>query len=115
MSYIQKHLGGKDRGIKFNQLAIITFWQKIDPENYKATANYAMVYAGLVANCYVKGVEKDFTFEEVCDWVDQLSQEDINDIDKCLSETQVYKNAISADEKVAEPNKKKLKNTIVKV
>lgn len=115
MSYIQKNILGKDRGLKFNQYAMIILSQKVDPENYQQTANYAMIYAGLAANCYVKGIEKDFTFEQVCDFVDTMSQEDINDIDACLGETQVYKNAIAAGDKTAKPSKKKSKNTTVKV
>lgn len=115
MSYIQIEIGGKLRGLKFNQYAMIILSQKVDPDNYNDTANYAMVYAGLTANCYVKGIEKDFTFEEVCDWVDLLSQKDIDDIDACLGETLAYKNLIAANEKKTVSDKKKLKSTIVKV
>jgi len=115
MSYIKIEIGGKERGLKFNQLAVIILAQKVDAENYAGTANYAMVYAGLSANCYVKGEERDFTFEEVCDWVDLLTQDDINKIDACLSGTIAYKKLIDENKKVKEPGKKKSKSTTVKV
>jgi len=115
MSYIQIEIGGKLRGLKFNQLAIVILSQKADPERYSETANYAMVFAGLTANCYVKQDPADFTFEEVCDWVDLLSQETIDAIDKALGEAQAYRKWIDATKKNVASSKKKLKNTTVKV
>ena len=53
MSYIQINIGGKLRGLKFNQYAVIVMAQKSDLENYEATAGYAMVYAGLKAKSYM--------------------------------------------------------------
>ena len=110
MNYINVEIGGKNRGLKFNQLAIIILSQKADTDNYAATANYAMVYAGLKANCYVKEVEADFTYEDVCDWVDALPQETLTAIDNCLAETQVYKDLVErakGDEVVSKKKSKK--------
>ncbi len=71
MSYIQIEIGGKERGLKFNQLAI----EIIASYNDGATTSsfmYAMYYGGLRGNSYVKREETDYTFEQVCDWVDEL-------------------------------------------
>lgn len=108
MSYIKLELGGKDRGLKFNQLALEIM------SGYASatvtTANvYAMFYGGLRGNSYVKREEPDYTFEEVCDWVDLLYAEKKTDIikqvEQVLTETQVYKSLIEV--KKDDPPKKK--------
>jgi len=70
MSYIQINIGGKLRGWKVNQLTLEEWSKRMGATNTSAV--YSAVNAGLVANCYVKGIEPDFTFEDVCDWCDQL-------------------------------------------
>jgi len=115
MSYIQIEIGGKPRGLKFNQYAVITMAKYADLENYEATAGYAMVYGGLKANLFVKRQEADFTFEDVCDWVDALPQEDLLKVYEVFAETQAYKNLIEkGKEKEEEVTKKKLKSNNVK-
>ena len=91
MSYIQINIGGKLRGLKFNKAAMIILSQKVDYNNYAATSNYALIYAGLKANNFLNEVEDDFTFEQVCDWADELTVDTINAIAKCFQETQAYK------------------------
>jgi hypothetical protein len=103
MSYIKINIGGKERGLKFNQGALITFQSKIDPENIAATTGYALVWAGLKANAYVKGEEFTETFETVCDWVDELPEETILEVIKTFQETQAYQKLIPE-----EKGKKKL-------
>lgn len=109
MSYIQIEIGGKIRGLKFNQMAVVILAQKADHQNFAATGNYAMIYGGLCANLYVKGEEKDFTFEEVCDWVDALPQETLTAVDNCLQEAESYKRLIEKGQKEIVIDKKKLK------
>lgn len=109
MSYIQIEIGGKLRGLKFNQMAVVILAQKADYQNFAATGNYAMIYGGLKANCYVKSEEPDFTFEEVCDWVDSLSQETLTAIDNCLQEAESYKRLLEKGQKETVIDKKKLK------
>ncbi len=46
MSYIQLELGGKARGLKFNQMAVITMTNYLDFNNLAATYGYALIYAG---------------------------------------------------------------------
>ena len=112
MSYIKILIGGKERGLKFNQMAVVVMAQKADIENYAATAGYAMVYAGLKANCFVKSEECDFTFEQVCDWVENLSPETMLSIYEVFQSTQAYKALIEKGiEKPEVITKKKLKST----
>ena len=104
MSYCKINIGGKERGLKFNQGAIIIMSQTVNPAYYTATINYATVYGGLMGNCIVKREEPDFTFEEVTEWVDAMSKEDLAIVDEALNQAEAYKKLISA---VAEPVKKK--------
>lgn len=79
MSYIQiKDFGGKDRGLKFNQIAF-----NINSEymgDTQAESLYAMFYGGLVGNSKVKREEIDYTYEDVTEWVDKLIKENRKDI-----------------------------------
>lgn len=99
MSYVNV----KGRGLKFNQMAVIILAQKADPDNWAASSVYAMCWAGLKANAYVKGEELDLNFEQVCDWVDSLSDDELKSIDDALTEAEAYKKLLK-DEK---PEKKK--------
>lgn len=101
MSYIKINIGGQDRGLKFNQGALVTFQTKIDPDNIAGTTGYALIWAGLKANAYVKGEEFTETFETVCDWVDELPEGVILEVVKTFQETQMY-------QKMLPDNKKKL-------
>ena len=127
MSYIQVEIGGKLRGLKFNQMAIVIMAQKADQENYAATANYAMVWGGLKANAYQK--EEDLAdmqevdgkqvsvpvkFADVVDWVDNLKGEVLDSIFNVLKETEKYKEMVEANQKEVVTDKKKLKSTTPK-
>ena len=113
MIYIQINLGGKERGLKFNQMSVITMTKYLDFENIPATYGYAIVYAGLVANCYVKREEPDFTFEQICDLVDEMSLDDITKVRDCFEATQVFKSLLPKEEEVM--TKKKPKSSKEKV
>lgn len=75
--YIQADILGKTRGLKFGSLAA----ENILPElaqlgvitggNYSSAMLSVVIYWGLYNNCFVKRQEMDFTFEQVCDWVDE--------------------------------------------
>lgn len=107
MSYLQLELGGKLRGLKFNQLAI----EIISTHNDNSTQSafmYAMIYGGLMGNSYVKREEPDYTFENVCDWVDVMENkaEAIAKVTDVLTSTQVWKNLVKAGEEITEEKKK---------
>ena len=110
MSYTQIEIGGKLRGLKFNKMAQLILQDKVMAGNLMSGV-YALVYAGLVSNDYVKGVEPDYTFENVCDWTDNLSEDAMLKIQDAYQLTEAYKagQAYLADAKKKE-NHKPLKN-----
>ncbi len=114
MSYIQLELGGKARGLKFNQMAVITMTNYLDFDNLAATYGYALVYAGLVANCYVKREEPDFTFEQVCDWVETLTPEQLTQVRTVFESTQTFKTLQENAEPKEEMTKKKQRSSKAK-
>lgn len=73
MNYIQVELGGQLRGWKVNQMTIEIWSKLLNQDAFNSSSNYGAVYGGLVANCEAKRIEPDFTFEQVCDWVDELN------------------------------------------
>ncbi len=106
MSYVQIEIGGKKRGWKFNKMAELTFKERIVPGN-EMTAVYALVYAGLEANCYVKREEPDFTFETVCDWCDNISSETANAVKAAFEESETYKNGVAYKKELEALQKKR--------
>ena len=111
MSYIKIELGGKERGLKFNQLALEIIRSKSNPLSDIQNV-YALFYGGLRGNSFVKEEEPDYTFENVCDWVDEIYvKPDAADIIKKVSEvftsTQMYQSIIKdAKEEKKRPPKK---------
>ena len=108
MSYIKVNLGGKERGLKFNQLAI----EVIGLHNNSGTNTgfiYAMFYGGLKGNSFVKGEEPDYTFEDVCDWVDGLENKEgvIALVTNAMSETQIWKSLVKKGQEIVDEEEKK--------
>jgi len=126
MSYIKVDLGGKERGLKFNQLALETYVKNIDfTGGSVVSAVYATFYAGLIGNSYAKQEDVDYTFENVTDWVDTLyaegRKEDIERVCNAWEETLVYRNWLAEFKErvrtILEPEadskpKKKMKSTL---
>lgn len=119
MSYIQIEIGGKLRGLKFNQGALMLMNEK-QPEGTLSFTSCAMIYAGLFTNCYVKSVEfvdKDgdketpITFEMVCDWVEELEESTIIDVMTCFQQINAFKKTLKKEEPESEEDKKKLEAT----
>ncbi len=113
MSYIKIELGGKERGLKFNQLALEEMTKLFNSDS--ATSNiYAMFWGGLKGNSFVKREEPDYSFEEVCDWVDEIYAtkrlDVIIEVEKALVETQLYKSLLEVEDK--EEKKSKLKKIV---
>ena len=107
MSYVQIEIGGRARGLKFNQMAMEIMYQHY-VEDSTAGNVYAMVYAGLRGNSYVKSEQPDYTLEQVCDWVDEISVKDpglIKQVEDAMTSTEIFKELI----KKGEENKKKVK------
>lgn len=108
MSYCKVNLGGKDRGIKFNNLALLIMSEKTDKDFPDQTAAYAMVYGGLRGNSYAKQEEPDYTFEDVIDWVDKMTTDEANVIAAAFQQSEAYKKT-EAYIQTAEASKKKTK------
>lgn len=107
MSYIQINIGGKLRGLKFNQMAVEVFTQHLSDVGFDTSTVYAMVYAGLSANCYQKQEVQGFTFSDVIDWVDAIvdsgDTSGIEDVKVVFQEIQSYKTwAANFQEKIRE-------------
>lgn len=74
--YIQADILGKVRGLKFGMLAAQQIFTQANRLNKSLGAEVdaalvpVVIYWGLFNNCYVKQEDPDFTFEQVCDWVD---------------------------------------------
>lgn len=108
MSYLQIELGGKTRGLKFNQLAIELISSYNDTKTNTGFV-YAMIYGGLMGNTYVKREEADYTFEEVCDWIDEIQNKEelVAKVTAALTDTQTFKSLIKQQEKEETKDKKK--------
>lgn len=113
MSYIKIEFGGKERGLKFNQLAIEIMSSFYDSST-NSSSIYGMFYGGLRGNSFVKREEPDYTFEDVCEWVDKLYAEKKADLIKqvtdVLMETELYKSLIDSpatEEKKSKQTKKR--------
>lgn len=114
MSYIQVELGGKQRGLKFNQLALEKIREKTNPKSDIQNV-YALFYGGLMGNSFVKEEEPDYTFENVCDWIDELylkpeAGEIIKKVSDVFTSTQMYQSLVGekpVEEKKRQPKKNK--------
>jgi len=111
MSYLQIEIGGKTRGLKFNQLAIEIIGEK-NTTNTTTGFVYSMIYGGLRGNSYVKSEEPDYTFEEVCDWIDNLENKlkVVEDVTSAMTGTQVWKNLVQLGTDLEEEKKKVLES-----
>ena len=106
-------IGGNIRPWKFNQEALELFVKNINWDQGTSSSEvYAGFYAGLVAACRVKQIKVDFTFEQVCDWVDDLNDAMKADVMAAVAETQKYKEWLSEfQDKIrllTNPDKKKV-------
>ena len=101
--YMKANILGKDRGIKFGMLAMqkiaLAVGESLDTENI--TVLYEMVYWGLWNNCYVKKEVPDFSFEEICDWVDSniSNTKFFEELGECFKSSNIIKDNTQADEK----------------
>jgi hypothetical protein len=84
--YIQLELGGKKRGIKFGNYALIEYSKltgggvvevnEVNP--LKLCAD--LIYCGLKNNCYIKKEKEDFTHDDVILWVDDIPMTKVTEV-----------------------------------
>lgn len=89
-NYIQIEIGGLQRGLKFNQMADTEYRVKVGDQTNPIAHTYSMVWAGLIANCFVKGEELDFTFEDVCEWCEKVSDDDFMKVLESYKSTKAF-------------------------
>jgi hypothetical protein len=124
MSYIAIEIGGKTRGLKFNELAVRKYSEIVMQDVANGLTNeadiatngiFGMFWGGLIGNAYVKREPIDFTFENVCDWVEVLSNEVIKQVSDVFIECNKFKelldNVKSANEGLKKKKARKPKQT----
>jgi hypothetical protein len=102
--YIQLELGGKKRGVKFGNYALMEYSKlngtgvaEFDETNpIKLCAD--LVYCGLKNNCFIKKEIVDFTQEDVLLWVDDMPMSQITDI------IQIFESSVKVSQGVIETN-----------
>lgn len=104
--YIQLELGGKKRGVKFGNYALMEYSKlnntgvvEFDESNpIKLCAD--LVFCGLKNNCFVKKEIEDFTYDDVVLWIDDMPISQITDIintfEKSVQQSQATTQTIDA-------------------
>jgi len=91
--YIQLELGGKKRGIKFGNYALMEYSRingtgvvEFNEENpIKLCSD--LIYCGLKNNCYIKKEIMDFTMDDVLIWVDDMPMSQVTDVINLFEES----------------------------
>ena len=118
--YIAAPIMGRTRGLKFGNLAAENIVIKLAQlgiatgGNYSGTMIAVILYWGLFNNCIAKNQDVDFTFEEVLDWVDDVSTDPTQEITdtltsvvRCYEESKAARVVLQGLEKMTEELKKK--------
>lgn len=118
MSYVQIEAGGRLRGLKFNQFAIVAGYKKMPEGLEDESTGYCLLWGGLVGNCFVKQErltktviiedkpqEVSVTFEDVCDWYDLLSAEDKKKILDAFDKAHEFQKGLPKEEKKSKVKK----------
>ena len=91
--YIQLELGGKKRGIKFGNYALMEYSKingtgvvEFNEENpIKLCSD--LIYCGLKNNSYIKKEIMDFTMDDVLIWVDDMPMSQVTDVINLFEES----------------------------
>ena len=91
--YIQLELGGKKRGVKLGNYALMEYSKingtgvvEFNDENpIKLCTD--LIYCGLKNNAYIKREIMDYTMDDVLVWVDDMPIEQINDVINLFQES----------------------------
>lgn len=119
--YIRAYILGEDRGLKFGNLAAENIMVKLTQlgiatggANYSGAMISTIIYWGLFCNCIAKEVEPDFSFEDVMDWVDDMTNEPTPETAEMLTrivrtyeESKAARSVLSKLERMTEELKKK--------
>lgn len=111
--YIQLELGGKKRGVKFGNYALMEYSKlnntgvvEFNDENpIKLCAD--LVYCGLKNNCFIKKETEDFTYDDVVAWVDDMPVTQVVEITKVFEESvKASQGVLEVQEAMAEKTSK---------
>jgi hypothetical protein len=91
--YIQLELGGKKRGIKFGNYALMEYSKingtgvvEFNEENpIKLCSD--LIYCGLKNNSYIKKEIMDYTMDDVLVWVDDMPMSQVTDVINLFEES----------------------------
>ena len=124
MSYANDFIGGKDRGLKFNQFAAQEFslnytrHEKMAADNPDLFFLYNIFYSGLAGNCKAKGEEIEFTIYDIVDWIDELydnrKDEVIHKVVGVFKASRVWEDMVQAVKQKAGDKKKESAKPIKK-
>lgn len=93
----------KGEKLRFDTLAIRQFLQMVDLANYFQTANYAMCWGGLYSYWYAHlkplGQPIAWKFVTCMEWVETLTQDEVNKVSLVMAEVEAYKKLIPEDKK----------------
>ena len=103
MNKLVIELGGKERTLKFNNIFAREFEKKKLEYNDDVTNLSVVLYAGIKAYAVVSETKMDATFEECCDWAEDIL---INDMPKMQQILDAFQE--STFYKAAEEIKKKM-------
>lgn len=95
--YVEMNILGQKRGLKFGNLAFERIEKELfklyeGAEYYNTKMQADIVFAGLINNCYRKGVDPDFTYEQIFDFIDD-NQRNIEVVTEIAEVIRVYENS----------------------
>lgn len=114
MSYLETlviKIGGIDRVLRFDQGADHEYEIKVEGSKNHIFHCYAMIWGALVSAYFRKGEPVDFTFEQVCDWADQLTENDYKSILEAYNKAHAFLNEIKIGKKEQTGKKKSQPNS----
>lgn len=95
MNKLVIELGGKERTLKFNNVFALEYEKKRLQYDETVTSISVMIYAGMKAYSVVSETKMEATFEDCCDWGDDLvlrnDAEKVNAIFEAFYESNIYK------------------------
>ena len=105
--YTQADILGRKRGLKFGMIAVQQI--TLDAKRIGAVLGNeidialvpVIIYWGLFNNCYIKREDPDFTFEDVCDYVDanMTDTEKFAEIVRCFYNSKLVSGSVDKVEK----------------
>jgi hypothetical protein len=95
MNKLNIEIGGKERTLKFNNVFAREYEKKQRQYNEDVTAIGIMIFAGMKAWSVVSETPMEATFEDCCDWGDEMvlnnDSEKMNKILEAFQESNFYK------------------------